>query len=187
MKKNQDPTALFEQISTVENCYNTAAGSVAEEDLIAVILDSAPAEYQAVLTSEQRFKGSDLKKEDPEGAMHQHWRQLRKGASAAADDDNEIILSAIVCFECNEEGHKANQCPIRSTAGRGAGRGGRGGGRGGRSGGRGRGRGGRGGCFQGNGNHCRKQGHKATQCWDKEENSAQRPTNYTPRTGGGKE
>jgi hypothetical protein len=44
MKKNQEPAVLFEQISAVENRYNSAAGNqVSKEDLIAVILDAAPA------------------------------------------------------------------------------------------------------------------------------------------------
>ena len=56
MKKGQEPAVLFEQISAVENRYNSVE-QVSEEDLIAVILDAAPAEYHSVLTSEHRFKG----------------------------------------------------------------------------------------------------------------------------------
>jgi hypothetical protein len=184
MKKNQEPAALFEQITAVENRYNTVSNKVSQEDLIAVILDAAPAEYQAVLTSEQRFRGAALMQSDLEDAMNQHRRQLNKNKGAATDDDKtELTLSAIVCYECNQEGHKASSCPVRqqrtNQGGRGGGRGGRGAGRGGR----GAGRGGRGGRFQGNCNHCGKPGHKAANCWEKEENAANRPPNYRP-TGG---
>jgi hypothetical protein len=127
MTKGQEPAALFEQISAVENRYNTGTAQVTKEEMIAVILDAASAECQAVLTSEQRSKGDALTSEDLEDAMTQHWRQINKGKRS--EDDNELTLSSIVCYECHEEGHKANQCPKRGGHG-----GGRGGGRGGRGG-----------------------------------------------------
>ena len=54
MKANQDPSTLFEQISAIQNRYNTSTRKIDEEDLIAVILKAAPKDYQAVLTIEQR-------------------------------------------------------------------------------------------------------------------------------------
>jgi hypothetical protein len=54
MKKDADPAMLFEQLASIENQYNTATNKIMEEDLVAIILDTAPMEYQAVLTSEQR-------------------------------------------------------------------------------------------------------------------------------------
>jgi hypothetical protein len=100
--------------------------------MIAVTLDAAPAEYQAVLTSEQRVKGVVLKQADLEVAMNQHWRQIKKkgGAAAADEDEAEIIHSTITCYECHEQGHKANKCPKRRP-GAGRGQGGRGEGHGG--------------------------------------------------------
>jgi hypothetical protein len=156
MKKNGNPAGLFEQISAGENIYNnTAATKIDEEDLIAVILDAVPAEYQAVLTSKQRSKGDTLKQGNLEDAMNQHWRQLNKNKTAKdEDEDAELTLSAITCYECNEEGHKANQCPNKK---KGAGWGGRGGG------------GGRG--FSGNCNNCGKTGHISVDCWEKAENA----------------
>jgi hypothetical protein len=69
-KQGENPATLFEQISSIENKYNTAVTKIAEEDLIAVVLDAATAEYQAVLTSiEQRMKGGNVKMEDLETCM----------------------------------------------------------------------------------------------------------------------
>ena len=48
MKRNEDPATLFEQISGVKNSYNTATQTISKEELIAVIIDSAHADYQAV-------------------------------------------------------------------------------------------------------------------------------------------
>jgi hypothetical protein len=58
MKKGEGPATLFQQISSIENKYNTATKQIDEEDLIAVVLDAAPMEYQAILTSEQRRRGT---------------------------------------------------------------------------------------------------------------------------------
>ena len=60
MKKGQDPATLFDQLSAIEYKYNTATKTIDEEDLIAVVLDSAPVEYQGLLTAEERLKGTAL-------------------------------------------------------------------------------------------------------------------------------
>jgi hypothetical protein len=52
-KKAADPATLFEQLSAIKNQYNTATRKIEEEDLIAVIVDAAPEQYQSVLTNEQ--------------------------------------------------------------------------------------------------------------------------------------
>jgi hypothetical protein len=57
MKKDADPVTLFEQLSAIENRYNTASRKIEEEDLIAVVIDAAPKHYQSVLTK----KNSDYK------------------------------------------------------------------------------------------------------------------------------
>jgi hypothetical protein len=184
MKKNEDPAALFEHISSVTNRYNTSTSTIQEEDMIAVILDAAPAEYQTVLTSEQRVKGTALKQADLEEAMNQHWRQIKKrGGEAKNKEDSELTLASITCYACHETGHKANKCPRRQEAG-GRGQGGRGEGRGGRRQGRGRGRGREGRGFSGNCNHCGKPGHRAATCWEKSENAHLRPVGYVTAASG---
>jgi hypothetical protein len=60
MKKGEDPAALFAQLSVIENQYTAPGRTLDEGDLIAVVLDAAPDEYQAVLTSEQRVQGDAL-------------------------------------------------------------------------------------------------------------------------------
>ena len=74
MKKRDDPATLFEQICSIKNRYSKTR--IDEGDLIAVVLDAAPKEYQSVLTYEQRFRGNNLKLSDLESAMNQHWRQM---------------------------------------------------------------------------------------------------------------
>jgi hypothetical protein len=60
MKSNEDPATLFEQLSSIENRYNTSTKKIEEEDMIAVVLDAAPTEYQAILTAEQQIKGASV-------------------------------------------------------------------------------------------------------------------------------
>jgi hypothetical protein len=50
MKKGEDPATLFAQLSVIENQYTAPGRTLDEGDLIAVVLDAAPDEYQAVLT-----------------------------------------------------------------------------------------------------------------------------------------
>ena len=72
MKKGSDPVTLFEQIAAVENCYNTVTKRIEEDELIAVVLDKSMTEYKAVLTTEQRAKGTACMLSDLESAMNQH-------------------------------------------------------------------------------------------------------------------
>ena len=76
MKKNNDPATIFEQISRIKNKYYTPGKTIDEEDLIAVGLDVAMPEYQAILTLEQQFKGATLKLQHLESAMTQHYCQM---------------------------------------------------------------------------------------------------------------
>ena len=113
MKKGSDPVTLFEQIAAVEHCYNTGGRKIAEDKLIAVVLNKSTMEYKAVLSAEQRVKGMMCTLEDLESAMNQHWRQI--GGHEEAERSNEISLAAVnfngVCFKCGKKGHKASVCP----------------------------------------------------------------------------
>jgi len=170
MKKNQDPATLFEQLSSIENQYNAPGKKIDEGDLIAVILDAAPAEYQAVLTAEQRLRGDELALSDLETAMNQHWRQT-KSPKTNDDEGSDFALSSMnfggFCYNCKQKGHKANKCPKKN---------------GGKSGGgKQNNNGGGSGKFGGKCNNCGKVGHRGSDCWDKEENASKRPNGYRPK------
>jgi hypothetical protein len=74
MKKDADPATMFEQIARVENRYNTPTQKISRDELIAIVLDKAVIEYQAVLTAEQRAKGNSLTLKDfNEPALETDW------------------------------------------------------------------------------------------------------------------
>jgi len=76
MRKDEDPSTLFEQIAKIENqCVETLLDT---EEVIAVILDAAPEVYHQVLTSEQLRHGGLLEIVDLEIAINQHWQQISK-------------------------------------------------------------------------------------------------------------
>lgn len=74
MKSNDDPATLFEQLSGIENRYNTPTQRLDPQDMIAVVLDAAPNEYKSILTAEQRLRAGGLNLGHLEEAMTQHWR-----------------------------------------------------------------------------------------------------------------
>jgi hypothetical protein len=49
----EDPSILFEQVTAIQNWYNTVAHQIDEEELIAVIMGAAPEKYLSVITCEQ--------------------------------------------------------------------------------------------------------------------------------------
>ena len=60
MKKEEDPTNVFEAKIGINNKYNTATYKFPEEKNIATVLENAPAEYSTVLTNKQHVKGYAL-------------------------------------------------------------------------------------------------------------------------------
>ena len=159
MKKGADPATLFAQLNVIENQYTAQDRTIDEGDLIAVVLDAAPEEYQAVLTAEQRARGDNLKLTDLEIVMNQHWRQMKRNHKGErSDDEGEIVLAAFggVCYNCNKKGHAANRCPEKEAKSEGAKKA----------------------KFNGKCSNCGKVGHKAADCWEKEENKHKRPKGY---------
>ena len=171
MTKDENPVTLFEQLSVIENQFRMPGMTIDEGDKIAVVIDAAPHEYQALITSERSIKGGNLTLDDLEIVMCGHWRQINrngvkaKGATVATNgksSDQEVVLSAFAgtCYLCKKTGHKANKCPDKasttstekteSKSGK----------------------------FTGKCNNCGKVGHREVDCWEKDGNKAKRPTGY---------
>jgi Zinc knuckle len=154
---------LFKQISSIENKYNKN-GKIDEEDLVAVILDTAPSDYQSVLMIEQRLHPTDLKLEHLEMCMNQYWQQtaLARKSDENDKDKTEVALLAFngKCFNCGKYGHKSPDCKeLRKQKQTGS-----------RNGTRTK--------FTGKCFNCGKPGHKGNDCWQKEENKDKRPKGY---------
>jgi hypothetical protein len=75
MKKDDEPSILFEQLSAIENQFNKPGEQIPDDVLITAVLTAAPKEYVSILTAEQQSKGTALRLTDLESAMTQHWRQ----------------------------------------------------------------------------------------------------------------
>jgi hypothetical protein len=56
MRDTEDPSILFEQVSAIQNRYDTDTHHIDEEELIAVVMGAAPEKYLSVITWEQRVK-----------------------------------------------------------------------------------------------------------------------------------
>ena len=166
MKASDELTVLFERISAIENKYNTATFTTDNKALFAVVLDAAPAAYKAILTTEQGIKGTALTMEDLESTMMQQWRQtFQKKPENKNTDSNKITLMGSTttgsfngtCYNCQQKGHRANQCPTKK-------------------------KGKNGGNSKGNSSlkctNCGKPGHVEAKSWDLAANSGTRPAWY---------
>jgi hypothetical protein len=148
MRDTEDPSILVEQVSAIQNRYDTDAHHIDEEELIAVIMGAAPEKYLSVITCEQRVKGNLMSLHDLEIVMYQLWRQSKGSIDQNA---TEITLAVFegYCYQCKQQGHKADGCPHRNKVTndntedteRSEAR------------------------FQGNCRNCGKQGHKERNCW----------------------
>jgi len=152
MKKKEDPKKLFERIKEVETRYNTKTRKIKEEDKMAVVLSEAPAAYQAVLTAEQRAKGTALTMDDLQEAMGQHYRMISHKEDKD-DEDDELVLSYFdgKCNKYKKHGHRAKDCRAKKTHKK---------------------------KFNGACNECGKHGHKAADCWSRASNTSRRPNGW---------
>ena len=69
--------------------------------MIAVVLDAAPIEYQALLTAEQRIKGATVTLSDLQVVMNQYWRQTKSAREKdKTNDESELTLAVFegICF-----------------------------------------------------------------------------------------
>jgi len=72
MKEGSNPSLLFEKLATIEDQFISPGARLDETDLIAVVLDVAPREYQSMLTVEQSVKGNTLTLNDLEVITSQY-------------------------------------------------------------------------------------------------------------------
>jgi hypothetical protein len=53
MKKDEEPSILFKQLSAIKNRFNKPGEKIPDDDLMAAVLTAAPKEYVSILTAEQ--------------------------------------------------------------------------------------------------------------------------------------
>ena len=166
MQKGSDPAKLFEQIYSIQNRSKI---EIPEDDFVAVVLDAASEEYQAVLTNEQTRHGADLKVKHLEDVMRNHYRNISKKTGGGDDENKEITLSGVgsgfggICFHCKKKGHRIKDCPDKKSS---------------NSNDDNKNNNNKGGKFTGKCNNCGKIGHKSENCWEKDENASKRPKNW---------
>ena len=155
MAAQDDPMTLFEHLSSLQNRYKKI--QIPKEDLIAVILSVAPKEYTPVLTAEQRAKGALIELADLQEAMTQHFRAVtchagQSGHKEKKNSGREVAFAAasgVKCYNCQEFGHVARNCPKKNN------------------------KGGKNGKKPTNNLHCTrcgKDGHDDSKCWDNPNN-----------------
>ena len=141
MKKDEDPSVLFEALSAIENKFTTATFKIQEEELFATVLEKAPQEYMSVLTCEQRKQGNALTLKDLEEAMTQLYRAMQGQAESESSQEIGLLSSDVKCYWCKKMGHKAYQCPDKQND-----------------------QNSNGGKFNGKCHNCGKKGHKVSNC-----------------------
>eukprot|EP00957_Ditylum_brightwellii_P058357 4424964-Ditylum_brightwellii.AAC.1 len=113
MKRKDNPVVLFDQISRLQNRYNTATFQVSMEEQIAMVLDKAPMKYSTVLTCEQRTRGQLLTINNLQSAMTQLYCTMYK-EKKVDNEEPEVSFSSmnngIKRYNCSEKGHNAYQC-----------------------------------------------------------------------------
>ena len=109
MASGSDPELIFNQIYAIQTEFKGQDQGMTKVDIMSVIVGSAPAEYQDVLTSMHASKGSSVTVMDLENLMTNHYRQLqrlvrRDEGSVNTGDNGEIALSSVgfggTCYIC---------------------------------------------------------------------------------------
>ena len=133
MNKYDDPTTLFEQITKVQNWFDSDKDRLREDELIGIVLARAPPNYKAVLTTEKTRLGNRLKVSDLEKVMRTQYRMNKKYRKEKDRDsefkekkkrNRELSLNGVStkesngdgkgakpkCDHCGKKGHTADKC-----------------------------------------------------------------------------
>ena len=166
MKKNIDPSILFEKISEIQNRYNMARHKLDEEDPIATVISVAPVDYNELLTGEQCCLGDELKLKHLEEVMQLFYRKMcarNNSNSDGNEEGKEVALGAFSrkCYKCHKPGHCANNCLEKNNNNR-----------------INRNNGEQKGKIYGKCHNCGNPGHRAQDCWEKEENKSKCPAYF---------
>ena len=96
MGKRENPTTLFDQLAIIARCYDKPSKNqkLAEDDMIAVVLDKAPKEYTQTLAVEEQIQGESLVLKELKKAMKNQFRILYGSEEKSGSRDAEITLSA---------------------------------------------------------------------------------------------
>ena len=105
---SDDPKDLFDKLAGIRRKFSSVDYIVSEEELMAIVLDKAPAEYAAVLAQVQINQGINLTVVHLKYAMKTQWRlQYKKSVKKRSD----LSLSAFngTRYKCGENSHKENE------------------------------------------------------------------------------
>jgi hypothetical protein len=157
MGKKEDPRELFENLAGIEMRFNTATYPIPQDEVMAVVIQKAPEEYNGAINMEMRSKGDKLTMEDLPNTMCNKY-QIAASKTGMGTDDQELGLVAeegrgIKCYNCQKFGHKAFQCTEEKKT-REVGKKKK---------------------FKGKCDSCGKQGHKAKTCWKDPTNANKMP------------
>jgi hypothetical protein len=89
---------------------------VPQDELMAVVIQKAPVEYNGAISMEMRSKADALTMEDLQDTMGNQYR-IATSKSGANDDENEVGLFGVDnnskttrCYNCQQFGHRSYDC-----------------------------------------------------------------------------
>ena len=148
MKDSQDPRILFEQIAMIKNQARSSQLAIAEEDLIAIVLDKVPIQYAHVLATQQNIQGNNLTLSHLKEAMRNQYRIV----NGRTDDDDNMIDETGLGGIMGRHGRRKNRSGGNDETSKNK--------------------------FKGKCHHCGKKGHKKTDCFHLETNKDKRPKGF---------
>jgi hypothetical protein len=93
MKVTEDPSILFEQVSAIQNQYDTVTHKIDEEELIAAVMGAAPKEYISVITTKQRAKSDMITLEDLDAVLYEQYHQTDEMTEQEKGTEAKKILN----------------------------------------------------------------------------------------------
>ena len=159
MGNNEDPVKMFERLAGIETRFNTTAYQIPQDELMAVVIQKAPPQYNGAINMEMRIKGDKLAIQDLQETMCNQYRIASSKGSSNSEDQEIGLIGAeskgLQCYNCQQFGHRAFQCTNqkKERAGNGDKKS----------------------KFKGKCGTCGKQGHKAETCWKDPANASKVP------------
>ena len=113
MLSTDTPDDFVNKLSAMQNKY-VKAGALTDDDLLTEAIVKVPADYKSLVAGAVARLGAALTLDDLREIMSQQYRMehntLRSDDDDEGEDDEAVLNSSDVCYNCGKPGHKSYQC-----------------------------------------------------------------------------
>uniref|UniRef100_A0A336M753 CSON013047 protein n=1 Tax=Culicoides sonorensis TaxID=179676 RepID=A0A336M753_CULSO len=115
-KMNDSMQNFFRNFDVVAREYKSAGGTLADTELIVIMLSCLPDEFKGVVTAISTLSETQFTNDKVRGYLLEEECRIKDRKFVTNQESNDEVttafysMSLVRCYNCNEYGHKSNEC-----------------------------------------------------------------------------